>query len=153
MALVLLRLPSNDEPGPRSVTRRLPAASSSAPVARLFLRDLLAQWELASDTVQTAALLATELVSNATRHCDSTMELRVSLSGPRLRVAVFDDSHRLPHNTRPGADGTSGRGLQLVDMLSASWGVETEDWGKAVWFELDTALASSPRPSRDDDEG
>ncbi len=138
VALVLLRLPDGGPESPgHVVARRLPAAASSAPVARLFLRDLLVQWELDGTTVETAALLVTELVSNASRHGDGTVELQVSLHDGRLRVAVADDSHRLPYNAAARAeDGTSGWGLQLVEALSYAWGVQTEDHGKAVWFEL-----------------
>ncbi|MDQ1645518.1 MAG: hypothetical protein QOJ50_1702, partial [Cryptosporangiaceae bacterium] len=31
----------------------------------------------------------------------------------------------------------SGRGVALVDALAARWGVENEQSGKLVWFELD----------------
>ncbi len=136
VALVLVRLPSAEAPAVRSVSRRLPAAASSAPIARLFLRDLLSQWRLPEGMVDTAALLATELVSNATRHSDTGVELRVNMADDRLRVAVFDESHRMPHTVAGDAEATAGRGLQLVEKLASSWGVETEAGGKAVWFEL-----------------
>jgi hypothetical protein len=29
------------------------------------------------------------------------------------------------------------RGLAIVSMLAARWGVEMTDTGKAIWFELD----------------
>lgn len=32
--------------------------------------------------------------------------------------------------------GTSGRGLILVEALADAWGVQTRDRGKVVWFEL-----------------
>jgi serine phosphatase RsbU (regulator of sigma subunit)/anti-sigma regulatory factor (Ser/Thr protein kinase) len=136
VALVLVRLPAAEAPAVRSISRRLPAAASSAPIARLFLRDLLTQWQLPEATVDTAALLATELVSNATRHSDTGVELRVKMAADRLRVAVFDESHRMPHTVSGDAEATGGRGLQLVERLASSWGVQTEDGGKAVWFEL-----------------
>jgi hypothetical protein len=36
----------------------------------------------------------------------------------------------------PGLDETAGRGLLLVDALSAVWGSGATDAGKTVWFEL-----------------
>lgn len=134
VALVLLRLRS-ELPGRRRVVRRLPAAARSAPIARRFVTDLLPQWDADEDTVELAALLVTELVTNATRHSDGHVELRVSFQD-RLRVAVFDDSHRLPTLRRPGEWEPNGRGLQLVEALAARWGVEPEEGGKTVWFEL-----------------
>ena len=44
----------------------------------------------------------------------------------------------------PGPDEPSGRGLQIVDMLSDSWGVEPEDpSGKTVWFTMPAAAADA----------
>jgi serine phosphatase RsbU (regulator of sigma subunit)/anti-sigma regulatory factor (Ser/Thr protein kinase) len=148
VALVLVRLPTAARDRHRRVLRRLPAAPSSAPLSRWFVQDVLRHWRVDEDTMETAALLVTELVSNATRHSDAAIELRLSLSDGRLRVSVFDDSHRLPQVTEASLDETSGRGLQLVELLAAGWGVETEDRGKAVWFELDVAPAAAPAHSR-----
>jgi hypothetical protein len=37
----------------------------------------------------------------------------------------------------PGPNDPSGRGLQIVDMLSDEWGIEPEvPAGKTVWFSL-----------------
>jgi hypothetical protein len=36
----------------------------------------------------------------------------------------------------PGTEGAGGRGILLVDALSARWGFEIRDRGKSVWFEL-----------------
>ncbi len=137
VALLLVRLPLSPPQAGRRVMRRLPAASSSAPIARLFLSDVLGHWGASEDLITTAALLATELVSNAARESDSSIELRAAVVGDRLRVVVADDSHRLPQATTAGPEGTSGRGLQLVETLSVAWGVEPEASGKAVWFELE----------------
>jgi serine phosphatase RsbU (regulator of sigma subunit) len=136
IALLLVRLPGTLEETGLRLARRLPAASSSAPVARMFISDVLAHWGASQDVIDTAALLATELVSNAARESDSSIELRADVRGPRLRIAVSDDSHRLPQTSAMDPDGTSGRGLQLVQALSLDWGVEPEASGKAVWFEL-----------------
>lgn len=137
VALVLLRLPGGDSEQRAEIVRRLPALPSSAPVARWFLTDILTSWRLATDITETAALLVTELVSNASRQSDAFLDVRVSCTPTALRVGVYDESHRLPHSSDPGVDETSGRGLQLVEMLSSQWGVDTEERGKVVWFRLD----------------
>jgi len=36
-----------------------------------------------------------------------------------------------------------GRGVQLVDLLAASWGVDADDAGKTVWFEVPLAPGAS----------
>lgn len=136
VALVLLRLPAADLPRSARVARRLPPTSSSVTVARHFVTDLLTEWALDGDLIDTAALLTSELMSNAARHTDTDLELRVERSEGMVRIGVFDDSHRLPLPARQPADAPSGRGLQLVETLSAEWGVETEARGKVVWFSL-----------------
>jgi hypothetical protein len=32
---------------------------------------------------------------------------------------------------------TGGRGMMLVDTMSLEWGVNGNDRGKTIWFELD----------------
>lgn len=136
IALVLVRLDGHPRHSGHRVVRRLPAAPSSAPVARLFLTDVLGHWGARKESVATAALLVTELVSNATRESDTSIELRLELGDGKLRVAVADDSDRMPYLGMTGPDSPSGRGLQLVQAMSDSWGVETQALGKSVWFEL-----------------
>ena len=60
-----------------------------------------------------------------------------------LRVAVTDlgDSVLVVERDRQLGDG--GRGLPLVDALSASWGVTHLVLGKTVWFTL-----QAPPPAR-----
>lgn len=136
VALVMMRLPSS-EARERRISRRLPSIPSSAPVARRFLLDVLGSWSLPAETVDTAGLLLTELVSNAVRHSDESIDLRLAIDEHRLRVGVFDESHRLPLPAPVGVESTSGRGLQLIDAMSSGWGVEMEDAGKVVWFEME----------------
>jgi serine phosphatase RsbU (regulator of sigma subunit) len=135
-ALVLLRLEEPADAGRRRVTRQLPPVAASAAIARHFLGDLLPHWGVAEGPATVSALLVSELVTNATRHTDGPIELRVEL-GRRLRIEVYDDSHRLPERRHAALDDTAGRGLELVELLSADWGVAHERSGKAVWFELD----------------
>ncbi|MGH8888627.1 MAG: ATP-binding SpoIIE family protein phosphatase [Acidothermaceae bacterium] len=137
VALVLLRMPGGNVDDRPNIVRRLPALPSSAPIARWFLTDILAAWSVPSDVTETAALLVTELVSNASRQSDAFLDVRLSCTPTVLTVGVYDESHRLPHYSDPGTDDTSGRGLQLVELLSSRWGIETEERGKVVWFSLD----------------
>lgn len=139
VALVLLRMPAGDSDERPNIVRRLPALPSSAPIARWFLTDILNGWSTPDDITETAGLLVTELVSNASRHSDAFLDVRVSCTPTTVTVGVYDESHRLPQNNDPGLDDTSGRGLQLVELLSSRWGVEPEDRGKVVWFSLDIA--------------
>ena len=98
--------------------RRLQAAA-----ARVFVRDLLAYWELVrpeTTVVERAVLVADALVTNAVVQARTEL-LRLELRGDRLHIAVYDDSPRLPQAAlAPEAEG--GRGLWLVEQLAHAWG-------------------------------
>ncbi|MFD8965098.1 ATP-binding protein [Streptomyces sp. NPDC059568] len=85
------------------------------------------------------ALVVSELVTNAVKHSRGThitMDLR--LHGAVLRIAVRDDTSRLPQIRPPGPDAESGRGLILVkgiaDQYNGSWGVSAD--GTTTWCTL-----------------
>jgi anti-sigma regulatory factor (Ser/Thr protein kinase) len=89
----------------------------------------------ADDALDTAVLLTSELVTNAVLHACSIVQ--VVLTNPRgaLRAAVSDTSPHMPViKPGSGSSGESGRGLQLIDRLAETWGVESGHPGKTVWF-------------------
>jgi hypothetical protein len=121
-----------------TLRRMLPATAESASVARWLITDLLRDL-VDEDTLDTAALLTTELVSNAIRQTREELVLTVALTADRVRVGVADSSHRRPQLVQVGSRDTSGRGLHLVEAMADRWGVEPDGrgLGKTVWFELD----------------
>jgi len=90
--------------------------------------------------VEAAALLASELVTNAVRHARTALTLTVETSSAGIRLEVHDGSERMPQLREP-TSGVSGRGLLLVDRIAKSWGAEARPDGKTVWLEL-TARAT-----------
>ncbi|MBM9510115.1 ATP-binding SpoIIE family protein phosphatase [Actinacidiphila acididurans] len=107
--------------------------------ARAELVALLHDWTQ-PDQVDTAVLLASELVGNVLVHTDQTAALTASVSGEpgrrHLLVEVTDHGDELPHQRTPGELASSGRGLMLLDILSEEWSVRPESAGKTVWFRL-----------------
>lgn len=124
-------------PGGSTLRRTLPPTAESASVARWLVNDLLKNL-VDEDTRDTAALLTTELVSNAIRHTRDELVVSVRVAAGRLRVGVADSSHRRPQLVQVGQRDTSGRGLHLVDSMADRWGVDPDErgLGKTVWFEL-----------------
>jgi anti-sigma regulatory factor (Ser/Thr protein kinase) len=118
----------------------LPDDASSAAFARAAVRDSMSRWGL-DDLEPVASLMATELVTNAVIHADAGPTwLVLSLRDERLRIEVSDsDSDRLPERMHPDLTAEGGRGLALVDSLSAEWGTMRphQGPGKTVWCELD----------------
>lgn len=117
----------------------LSAALSAPRVARHFLADTLGRWHVRSCVVDLAALLTSELVTNAVRYGRGLVRLTVRSEPPSVRIEVHDDNPDLP-TLGPDDDDAAegGRGLRLVDALATRWGTETHPTaGKDVWFELD----------------
>ena len=116
----------------------LPAEPRSAGQARRFVGAALHQlgYERHSDTTE---LLVSELVTNAVLHCRSAVGVRISAGASGVRVEVSDGSTVLPSPRGFSADAATGRGLELVEVLSSRWGVEPRPDGKVVWFELGEA--------------
>jgi anti-sigma regulatory factor (Ser/Thr protein kinase) len=117
----------------RAVT--LPADADAPRRARRFLRDALRD-VIPVEPLQTVLLLGTELVTNAVRHATPPIELTLQLARDEIRVEVCDGSTRLPQRPESDPASSSGRGLQLLEVLAIAWGVTLRGPGKAVWFRV-----------------
>lgn len=121
-----------------SATLELPAKPSSAKEARRFISQFCVAADLPEELCQTAALLTSEVVTNAVLHGRTRATLRVQEPPPFLRVSVEDSNPDLPDiGDAPELVATSGRGMHIVAALAHRWGIEATATGKAVWFELD----------------
>jgi len=77
-----------------------------------------------------------EAVTNAVLHAGTAVRLVVRENGRRLRFEVTDDDPTVPSARTPEPTSPTGRGLLLIDRLTASWGVDLRGNGKTVWFEV-----------------
>ncbi|MFR9721981.1 SpoIIE family protein phosphatase [Streptomyces sp. MS19] len=115
---------------------RLGLDAAYVPHARHLVRGRLREWGLAA-AADTAALLVSELVTNALRHARrGPVELRL-VRADTLVCEVTDDGHERPALLGPAPGDESGRGLQVVSRLARSWGSGRTDHGTTVWFEQD----------------
>src|SRR6185437_2553275 len=117
----------------RQLRMTLPAVSHSVRLSRHATRAALTAWQLAH-VDEAAALLVSELVTNAVLHAERTW----------LRIEVQDADRHWPEPRIPGRHDESGFGFILVDALASNWGVRETEAGKAVWAELDTRQESGP---------
>ncbi|MDN3357976.1 SpoIIE family protein phosphatase [Actinomadura sp. DC4] len=101
---------------------------------RGLIATTLTGWGL-EDHIDSASLLATELVTNAIRYTTRPITMRL-LRTETLLCEVTDDDHHLPVLYEPDTEAESGRGIFLVSRLSHRWGASHTAAGKAVWFEL-----------------
>jgi anti-sigma regulatory factor (Ser/Thr protein kinase) len=107
--------------------------------ARLFVRDVLSQWQLAH-LWDDAAVVATELVTNASRHADSRATLTLERVPDGVRVSVADEGGSIPRVREASSPPElGGRGLRIIATLSRDWGFAMLPEGKRVWAVLPDA--------------
>jgi len=107
---------------------------TSAAEARRFVAKALR--DLDPRVREVSVLLTSELVTNALLYAQGRITVRVRREDDVARVIVRDDSLHPAEPKQVQPEATSGRGLALVDKLSSSWGVDLDDDGKEVWFEV-----------------
>jgi anti-sigma regulatory factor (Ser/Thr protein kinase)/anti-anti-sigma regulatory factor len=112
-------------------------ADRNAPgVARAAVADFCARHGIGGGAMggETAQLVASELVTNAVVHAGTPIQLTLRLLTPLLHIAVRDSGQghvRISGTVDETAE--NGRGLVLVDALSAAWGSFVPPIGKVVW--------------------
>ena len=111
----------------------LPATARSVTEARRFVLDALANWRL-DVLADTAALLTSEVVTNAVLHARTPVDLVVRKLRDGIAVEVTDGSPKQPRVGRATPDSTNGRGIALLEQLASTWGVTTNRTGKTVRF-------------------
>jgi anti-sigma regulatory factor (Ser/Thr protein kinase) len=129
----------------RVATWDLPAAPVVVADARRRAADQLATWGL-DDAVPTTELIVSELVTNAIRHAEAPIQLRL-IRNTALICEVSDASSTAPHPRRARALDEGGRGLFLVGQLAERWGTRHTPTGKTIWAEQ-TRPIHPPRPRR-----
>ncbi|HMD44881.1 MAG TPA: ATP-binding protein, partial [Acidimicrobiales bacterium] len=127
--------------GARHRELTLPGEVASTPAARRWVADQLAG--LAADVVEAAALLVSELVTNAVLYVGTDIVVAVHFGDDRVRIDVADASPVMPLPRDYGVYATTGRGLALLDVMAPTWGVHQTETGKVVWFELPVDLPAA----------
>jgi anti-anti-sigma factor len=110
--------------------------SASLASARTLVDRVCHAWGV-GEVSGVAQLIVTELVANAVRHAATEMELSVMLRPRHLHLAVHDRSHALAKRLgAPHELAGAGRGLLVVEAMSAGWGCTPTEDGKRVWAML-----------------
>jgi len=117
----------------------LGAFPGAVPCARLHVRQVLWEWGLAAVSESTE-LLVSELVTNAMQISRAAVQdapIRLWLVSDKAQVVilVWDASPLPPVRMDANGDAENGRGLLLVQALSARWGwhFPPDVGGKVVW--------------------
>ena len=115
----------------------LGATAKSVRDARGSMRRLFESWGLES-MAETAELCTSELATNAVLHARSPVLLVASRTPQGVRIEVQDEAPGVVEAGSLETAGERGRGLALVNALASCWGVDQNEGGKSVWFELHT---------------
>ncbi|MFF5313065.1 SpoIIE family protein phosphatase [Streptomyces massasporeus] len=111
----------------------VPADTAAVAVARKNACRQLAEWGL-DDCVFVTELVVSELVTNAIRHAEPPIELRL-IYDRTLICEVSDGSTTAPHMRRARTYDEGGRGLLLVAQTCQGWGARHTTNGKVIWAE------------------
>ena len=127
----------------------LGAQAGAVPAARLHARLLVHEWGL-NELAETVELIVSELVTNSVQASEGLTDscyngrwrpgkppvrLWLESDGIRILVHVWDANDQLPEQQEPELDAEHGRGLLIVESLSARFGVYRPERssGKVVW--------------------
>src|SRR5262249_19175578 len=136
--------------GPFVSALRFAAVPTAVGCARVFARQTLFAWQR-PDAAEVAALVTSELVTNAVRATGTTdphptyaalaavpvIHVRLKLHGTALIIEVRDTSTQPPMLQQQNQDVEHGRGLLIVHAESERWGTTyfPKTGGKMVWAE------------------
>jgi anti-sigma regulatory factor (Ser/Thr protein kinase) len=114
----------------------LPHSEAAVGLARDFIKGRLLKWAR-RDIIDDAALIITELVTNAFIHAPSPDYFTViDWNGGMIRLEMWDSSPFRPQRLPIGLTGEHGRGIRLIEALSEEWGSVITASGKCVWATL-----------------
>ncbi|MEU6507538.1 SpoIIE family protein phosphatase [Streptomyces sp. NPDC046942] len=111
----------------------LPPDPAAVSEARKDAARQLDEWGL-EELAFTIELVVSELVTNAIRHAEGPIRLRL-IRNRTLICEVTDGSATAPHLRHPRATDEGGRGLLLVSQFSQRWGTRFVPGGKVIWAE------------------
>ncbi|TQJ86484.1 SpoIIE family protein phosphatase [Streptomyces sp. SLBN-31] len=111
----------------------LPTDPAVVAEARKEAARQLTEWGL-EDLVFTTELVVSELVTNAIRHAQGPIRLRL-IRERALVCEVCDGGATAPHLRHPRTTDEGGRGLLLVSQFTDRWGTRFVPEGKVIWAE------------------
>jgi len=118
-----------------TATFDLPMRAGAPNLTRHAVRAILQVWGYTDERwLYNAMLVVTELVANAVRHGGGCVGVDVRVHERTVELGVTDGSSVLPSRRDATEDG--GRGLLIVERLSAAWGTGDHHGGKRVWARL-----------------
>jgi anti-sigma regulatory factor (Ser/Thr protein kinase) len=131
----------------RQLVKHLAPDPAAVPRMRRMTVAALTQWAVNTEAVEIAALVVSELVTNAvkvSRPEDEEIAVRLTLGTARVTVEVWSrpDATEI-HPLLPADTSEGGRGLALVAALCSHWDIYPAESGGVVVY---GQIAASPFP-------
>ncbi|MFE4995631.1 ATP-binding protein [Streptomyces mirabilis] len=122
-------------------THALPVRQEAAGEARKITKRVLTRWRVADETADSVLLTVSELVTNAVEHAQPPLNLDLSRDPGtrRVHIEISDggpaatDGDWAASCTR----GEHGRGLEIIDQLTAAHGDRQEPGHVIHWADVD----------------
>jgi hypothetical protein len=114
--------------------RAYPADREAPRAARHFVTETLRHWR-ADNMAGDAAIVVTELATNAVIHARSGFTVGLAGDGGAVRITV-GDAAPLPAESGVPLPVAPAHGLGVVAAVSDAWGIQPGMRGKTVWAEL-----------------
>jgi anti-sigma regulatory factor (Ser/Thr protein kinase) len=108
---------------------------ASVKAARHFVEECVELLGLRS--LPDIQLMVSELATNAVVHSAAQFDVTIERLNERAaRVEVRDFGAGLPQYLKRGSMAERGRGLQIIDLLAETWGIDSRPGGrgKSTWF-------------------
>jgi anti-sigma regulatory factor (Ser/Thr protein kinase) len=121
---------------------QLPAELGSVVAARRLVDSAMASWGISGTAAEDAALVVSELVTNAVLHTGTVLSVRVRRLDRGVQLEVQDGSTQPPvmpidqPDDQLAASSMTGRGLALLAATVDRWGTDPRPDGKVVWAEI-----------------
>jgi anti-sigma regulatory factor (Ser/Thr protein kinase) len=128
---------------------RLGPLPSAVPCARLHAKLLLKAWNL-RNVADDAEMIVSELTTNALKASWSLTDpqpivLQLLANHERLTIQVWDALPVAPDPQSHAIDAETGRGLEIVSLLSDRWGFHhPNSGGKIVWATVELTTPREP---------
>jgi anti-sigma regulatory factor (Ser/Thr protein kinase)/anti-anti-sigma regulatory factor len=129
------RVLAHSAPAPPRLRLAMLPQTGAARRARDLATEACLRWDHA-ELIAPASVVASELVTNAVKHAGTRFELTFAQTPRYLHVSVRDEDPRPAVRQNAALLALGGRGLQVVEQSTLTWGSTPAERGKVVWATL-----------------
>jgi anti-sigma regulatory factor (Ser/Thr protein kinase) len=125
-----------DSQAHKVVSALVPPHTIAVRGARRWARSQLESWGVNQETISTAVMCVSELVTNVVQHAGTAARVTMELADQLLVTVEDTGTWSAPRTGSEDHSAAQGRGLALVAAVSDAMGYARGFEGSTVWFEL-----------------